>query len=75
MTRNCKDCEYYRKSDSWIDPRCHLSPPVFFEKQSRGQFPTINKDDFCSRWEPKWDENPVIAEAWELFQATLKLAK
>ena len=75
MIRECKDCEYYRKSLRWNAPRCHLNPPVLSREESHGRFPTIAKKDFCRKWEPKWNDNPVIAEAWELFQTTLKLAK
>ena len=75
MTRVCKNCEYSRKSSRWTELRCHLNPPVISVERSEGRFPTVAKKDFCSKWEPKWDENPVIAEAWQLFQATLKLAK
>jgi len=72
--RKCEECEYYRKQEYAINPTCHLNPP-FVLKDKHGHFPTISKNDFCSKWEPKWDDNPVITEAWELFQMTLKLTK
>lgn len=72
--RNCKACEYYRNREYANNPNCHLNPPVILDDK-HGHFPTVSVNDFCAKWEPKWDGNPVIAEAWELFQMTIKLAK
>lgn len=73
--RNCITCEYSRKARYHNSSKCHLNPPVLPRERPEGRFPDIYDGDFCSKWEPKWDDNPVIAEAWELFLVTLKLAK
>lgn len=67
--RKCTDCEYHR------DGKCHLSPPQYAGAHTGTEQPEVYYDGFCSHWEPIWDSNPVISEAWELFQMTLKLAK
>lgn len=67
--RRCENCEYHH------DGRCHLNPPQYAGAHISSEQPEVYYDGYCSKWEPKWDDNPVIAEAWELFQMTLKLAK
>ena len=67
--RKCEDCEYYN------DERCRFNPPQFAGLHIDPRQPEVYEDSYCSKWEPKWDDNPTIAEAWELFQTTLKLAK
>ncbi len=73
--RRCKNCEYYAKPSTYGLPYCQFNPPIVSGDHQAGSFPHTNDELFCSKWEPKWDDNPTIAEAWELFQTTLKLAK
>lgn len=69
IKRKCDDCEYH------LNGKCHLNPPQYVGAHIGPEHPEVYYDGFCSKWEPKWDNNPVISEAWELFLVTLKLAK
>ncbi len=71
--RRCEGCEYFDNSATY-STYCRYNPPMISGDHQSGKFPQVDKDSYCSKWEPKWDDNPVIAEAWELFQATVKLA-
>lgn len=75
IMRKCKNCEYFYKRSDYYDSTCQFTPPVVSGNNQYGRFPITKKDSFCSKWEPKWIDNPVIVEAWELFQTTLILAK
>jgi len=77
--RRCDQCEYYKAiSDFNVQSyrgNCHGQMPRPRQKDDNGVFLIVHGNSFCPKWEPKWDDNPVIAEAWELFQTTVKLTK
>lgn len=73
--RACKDCEYYKKRGSFSSPKCHFNPPTVSGDHQSGKFPEIDDDDYCSKWQPIWDENPMISRAWKEFQTIAKLSR
>lgn len=69
--RRCEKCE-------WLLPRrslCCYNPPKVFQgtTYSKTEYPAVNKDGFCSKWEPKWADNPHIKAQWEKFKTSLGL--
>lgn len=71
--RQCKDCEYFRQSN------CFFNPPtvsgVGTHSYQNSSYPSVNEDYFCSKWEPIWEDNEVLNEAWKEFQLILKMTK
>ena len=70
--RKCKTCEY-RMQKPGYDIKCHFSGPRIYGDRGFTRFPTVEDDDFCSHWEPKWHENQQIREAWNEFMIVHKL--
>ncbi len=71
--RRCKTCEYRMKKSDYDDTNCHFNTPKIFGDRGFTKFPTVQDDDFCSHWEPKWHENQQIKEAWNEFIIVHKL--
>lgn len=72
--RKCSDCEYFRKP-SYGSGYCHFNPPTVSGDYQSGRFADTSIDDFCSKWEPKWDENDMINKAWDEFLLVVKLSR
>ncbi len=70
--RRCIDCEYYDKKDNW-QGYCLYHPPKFSGAQGASRLPKTSEDAYCSTWEPKWDDNEMVARAWEDFLIVQKL--
>ena len=73
--RACKDCEYYKKKTSYMSGKCYFNPPMLSGEHQDGKFPEVGEDDYCSKWEPMWDDNPMISKAWKEFQTMVKLSR
>ncbi len=70
--RRCETCEYYFKRYR-SSAKCYFNPPQISGEHNSGRFPSVDKDDFCSKWEPNWHENEQIREAWNQFVMVRKL--
>ena len=70
--RRCKDCEYYFREPK-RSGRCYFNPPLTVDEYDHGQVPIVSENSFCSKWEPRWDDNPVLREAWNEFILVRKL--
>lgn len=70
--RQCLDCEYYYKRAGY-NGRCRYYPPTYLGSGHIGSLPQVNENSYCSKWEPKWDDNEMIAQAWEDFLLVHKL--
>ena len=71
--RRCKTCEYYVKKSTYRSGECFFNPPQVSGESQHGQFPNVDEDAYCSKWEPIWHENPQIREAWNEFILVRKL--
>lgn len=69
--RRCDQCEYYKEPDLYGTSRCQSKPPVVINNQFH--LTAIQPDGYCADWEPKWSDNPVLAEAWAEFKLVHKL--
>lgn len=71
--RQCLDCEYYYRRDGY-NGRCLYHPPKYLGAgHTGGNLPHVDEDSYCSKWEPKWDDNEMIAQAWKDFLLVHKL--
>ena len=70
--RQCMDCEYYRIRHGYSG-RCHYHPPRYSGTERTSRLPATPEDSYCSKWEPKWDDNEMIAQAWKDFLLVHKL--
>jgi len=70
--RQCLGCEYYYKASGYSG-RCRYYPPKFSGSQGTSRLPSTEKNSYCSKWEPKWDDNEIISQAWEDFLLVHKL--
>ena len=71
--RKCENCEYYDASRYGNEGKCQFYPPVVSGEHQRGRFPATYKNSYCSKWEPKWSDNPVLQDAWKEFMLVHKL--
>ena len=74
MKRKCKHCEYFKHYWGEQDPEgeCYLQPPTVVSNGS--DRPRVMGSDYCSKWEPKWEDNSAIWAAWKIFLTAWKLA-
>lgn len=70
--RQCVNCEYYYVKRGYSG-KCCYHPPRFSGSQGSSRLPSTSEDSYCSNWEPKWDDNEMIAQAWEDFLLVHKL--
>ncbi len=70
--RKCINCEYHLNKSNYGRGKCYFNIPTTFQYES-GTFPTVDDDDFCSYWEPKWNDNELIKQAWQEFIMVHKL--
>jgi len=70
--RLCLDCEYYYIPTGYSG-RCRYYPPIYSGQSGTSMLPHTAEDSYCSKWEPKWDDNEMIAQAWEDFLLVHKL--
>jgi len=70
--RRCLDCEYYFLRHGYSG-RCHYHPPRYSGVGETSRLPATSGDSYCSKWEPKWDDNEMIAQAWKDFLLVHKL--
>ncbi len=70
--RRCDQCEYYEKIGVVARPTCMRKPPKYYVDRGYRR-PEIKDDTYCHKWEPKWSDNPVLAEAWLQFKMVHKL--
>lgn len=70
--RQCLDCEYYFLRPGYLG-RCCYHPPRYSATGDTSRLPSTSEDSYCSKWEPKWEDNEMIAQAWEDFLLVHKL--
>lgn len=73
LERSCITCEYRHKHSKYSSPVCRYNPPTVSGDHQHGRFPETYDEAYCSKWEPKWIENPVLQEAWEQFLMVHKI--
>ena len=71
--RQCSDCEYYYNLEPGYTGRCRYNPPRFSGATRTSRLPSTEEDSYCSKWEPKWDDNEMVAQAWKDFLLVHKL--
>jgi len=71
--RKCKDCEYFYNTSKYSLGKCHYNPPAISGEHQSGRFPEVYEESYCSKWEPRWHDNPVLREAWREFLLVRKL--
>ena len=65
-------------SGPYPNGECYFNPPTVAAGSSQGLktgYPKVTEDARCSKWEPKWDNNPIIDKAWKEFELIQKMAK
>ncbi len=70
--KQCLDCEYYFLKPGYSG-RCCYHPPRYSATRNTSRLPATSEDSYCSKWEPKWEDNEMIAQAWEDFLLVHKL--
>lgn len=63
--RTCERCEWCDVDDAALSDEVYcMYAPESHEKR---------KNDFCSKWEPMWADNPKIKKQWEKFKTSIAL--
>ena len=82
IMRKCKTCEYYKVftgvSGNYPNGECYFNPPTVAGGSTSGlktAYPKVKEDARCSKWEPKWEQNPIIDKAWKEFLLVQKMAR